>query len=227
MKHANVSISILTYTALDACKRTLAAILPTLDGAKLILTANGNPCAADFFYNTQAEYPDTVVAVNRSNMGFVIPNNMAFDRCYTEFFVLLNDDCIPPPDWLDKLKAAFTDPKCAITGARGTCQTLDTDFIGRRGNQLDYIEASCMMIRASMMTRPLFDPAIKFAYCEDADLCLRVRERGLTIAQADFACEHRRNTTSRHIPGIRHIMADNFATCRKRWAFYLQHRRFK
>ena len=126
------------------------------------------------------------------------------------------------------LKAPFsTDSMMAITGAKGTCQTLDDQFIGRPGNHLDYLEFSCAMVRRSVIVGKLFSDYIRFAYCEDADLCLRLREKGYRIAQADFKLvEHFRNTTSRAVPGIQYILQNNLAVCRKRWAFYLQHRKF-
>lgn len=165
MTHANVTISILTYTALDACKKTIAAILPTLQGAKLMLTANGNPSAGDFFFGVQFDHPNTQVFVNRENHGFIGPNNVAFSFCDTEFFVMLNDDCIPPPDWLDKLKSPFADPLVAVTGAKGTCQTIDANFVGRKGDRLDYIEGSCMMVRREAIVGRLFSDYLRFAYC--------------------------------------------------------------
>lgn len=224
--HDDVTISIVTYNALLQCRRTIEAILPTLDGARLVMSANGNKSALDYFYEVRAKYANTAVISHPDNMGFIIPNNYVFSKCWTKYFVMLNDDCIPPPDWLDKLKAALEPRHTVIAGARGTCQTLDANFIGRPGKELDYIEASCMMLKRDMMTKPLFSDDIVFGYCEDADLCLRVRQRGYEIAQADFACEHKRNTTSRTIPGIRSIMERNFETCRRKWSFYLKNRRF-
>lgn len=226
MKHSDVTISILCYTALAECKRTITAILPTLEGARLILTSNGNPEVADYFYEVRRQHQSTAVIVNTVNAGFIAPNNYAFEKCWTRLFVMLNDDCIPPPDWLDKLKAALAPRENVIAGAKGTCQHLDERFIGRTGGELEYIEGSCLMLKRDMMTKPLFADYCTFAYCEDADLSLRVRERGYSIAQADFTCEHKRNTTSRQIPGIRHILEHNLATCQKRWANYLKHRSF-
>lgn len=227
MIHSNVTIHVVTYTALVEAARCLKAVMATRQGAKMILTANGNQAVADYFHWIAANFPDVKVRVNRENQGFIFPTNEAFRECDTEFFAVINDDAVPPPQWLSMMKAKFTDSKMAVVGAKGGCTTLDPNFVGHKGNQLDYIEFSCAMIRCELMTTPLFSPYLKFAYGEDADLCLRVRERGLLIAQADFAIEHNRNTTSRKVPGIRHIMADNFATCRKRWGYYLKHRKFE
>jgi GT2 family glycosyltransferase len=226
MIHSDVTISILTYTAVAHARRTLSVILPGLDGAKLILTANGNPSAADLFYDIQTGYPNCLVVNNPVNQGFLRPNNVAFSFCTTPYFVTLNDDCIPAPGWLDKMKAELT-AGVAIVGAKDTCQHIDDDFIGRRGGALEYIEASCMMVRCDLMTRPLFSTYLTHSYCEDADLSLRVRERGYAIAQADFVCNHPHGATSRTVPGIRHILLNNTAVCQKRWANYMKTRTFE
>lgn len=230
MNHSDVTISVLTYTAIDKCKRLMELLLAEKSGAKFFLTANGDKQVSAYFRRLQETHPEISIHVvhNYTNQGFIAPNNLAFGNTDTPFFVLINDDAIPPPGWLDMLKAPFVDPLMAVTGARGTCQTLDERFIGRPGNMVDYIEASCMMIRREHIVGDLFSSYLHFAYTEDADLCLRLRERGLKIAQADFKLvEHFRNTTSRMIPGIRHLMEQNFATCRKRWSYYLQHRKFE
>ena len=231
MIHSDVTISVICYTALDKCRRLMTHLMEENSGARFILTANGNPQVSSYFNWLKANHPAVQIDVihNQLNQGFVIPSNLAFSLAGTEYVVLINDDALPPKDWLSMLKAPFAgDDKMAVTGAKGTCQTLDENFVGRHGNQLDYVEGSCMCIRRSHIVGKLFSDYIKVGYCEDADMCLRVRERGLKIAQADFKLvEHFRNTTSRTIPGIRHIMAQNFATCRKRWAFYLRHRKFE
>lgn len=230
MTHSDVTISVLCFTALEKCKRLMEFLVAENSGAKLILTANGNPRVSEYFNWLRANHPTVNIEVihNQINQGFIGPSNFAFYIARTEYVVFLNDDALPPKNWLSMLKVPFSDPMMAVTGAKGTCQTLDDNFIGRPGNQLDYLEFSCAMVKRSVIVGKLFSDYLRFAYTEDADLCLRLREKGYRIAQADFKLvEHFRNTTSRTIPGIRHIMADNFATCRKRWGFYLQHRKFQ
>lgn len=229
MTHSDCTISVICFNALDKCERLMAFLVAENSEARLILTANGNPDVSAYFNWIRANHSTVPIEVvhNQINQGFIGPSNLAFSLAQTEYVVFLNDDALPPPNWLSMLKAPFTDPLMAVTGARGTCQTLDGNFVGRPGNYLDYIEASCMMVRRSLMPTPLFPKELRIGYGEDAWLCLELREKGYKIAQADFKLtEHFRNTTSRTIPGIRHIMADNFATCRKRWAYYLQHRKF-
>ncbi len=230
MTHSDVTISVICYTAIEKCKRLMIFLLAENSGARFILTANGNAEVSRYFNWLKAVNPSVDIEVihNQLNQGFITPSNLAFDICSTDYYVALNDDALPPPNWLSMLKVPFIDPLMAVVGAKGTCNTLDENFVGHRGNCLDYVEFSCAMVRRSAIVGRLFSDYLRFAYGEDADLCLRLRERGLKIAVADLVLtEHFRNTTSRTIPGIRHIMEQNFATCRKRWAFYLKHRKFE
>lgn len=227
MIHSDVTIHVVTFTALAEAARCLKVVMANRHGAKLILTANGNQAVADYFNWIAANFPDVRVKANQKNEGFIYPTNEAFSECSTDFFTVINDDAVPPIQWLSMMKAKFIDDKMAVVGAKGGCTTLDANFVGHRGNHLDYCEFSCAMMRRELMPSPLFDESLKFAYGEDAFLCLLLREQGYKIAQADFILEHNRNTTSRRIPEIRAIMEKNFATCRKRWSFYLKHRKFE
>lgn len=230
MKHSDVTISILTHTALDECRRCLSAVLNSREGAKLILTANGNAEAAEYFEKLAMQHENIEVIVNIQNLGFIGPNNEAFRRCETRYFVMLNDDAIPPPEWLDKMKDALAHPDAVISGPSE--RWLSGDFVGRswRGGtsmEPEFIEGSCLMLKSSLV-RPygLFAPDLAWAYCEDADLCLRMRQIGLTIHKADFILEHRAGTTSREVPHLHDAMRQNFVVCKNRWARYLQTRRF-
>lgn len=230
MNHTDVSISVICYTALTKCQRLMDFLIAENSGATLILTANGDPEVSRYFNWLRANHPGVKIEVihNQINQGFIGPSNLAFSLCETDFYVALNDDALPPENWLSMLKVPFMDPLMAVVGAKGACNTLDENFVGHKGNQLDYVEFSCAMVWRKHIIGKLFSDYLRFAYGDDADICLRLRERGLKIAVADFELkEHFRNTTSHTIPGIRHIMAQNFATCRKRWSYYLKHRKFE
>lgn len=224
------TVSILCYTQLQLAKRCIQSVLQNSPpDVQLILTANGNPEAAAYFAELASRFSNIRVVVNSENLGFIEPNRRALAMCETEYFLLLNDDATVPPGWLDKLEAPFLkDPRCAISGAKGTCQSLDETFMGRPGGPVDYIEGSCLMILTGLAKKfGLFSEYLHFAYCEDADLCLRMREQGYTVHQADFSLAHHvRGATSKHIPNLRAIMERNFSACRQRWAYYLRRRQF-
>jgi len=225
------SISIITHSALSQAKRCIDSVLSNSDGEdfELILTANANPAALKYFSHIATLFPSTQVVNNPTNMGFIEPSNNALTLASGTYFVALNDDCTVPGRWLERLEKPFLDdPRCAISGARGGCCTLDDNFIGHKGATVDFIEASCLMIRTDLALKyGLFDEELKVGYAEDADLSLRYRSLGYHIAQADFVLEnHVAGTTSATVPGLNKIMQANFALCRRRWATYLKTRKF-
>lgn len=230
-KAVKYSIAITTYTAINQAKRCIESVLANsgTDDFELILTANGSVKAAEYFGDLAAKRADVQLIVNLQNEGFIVPSNRALRIAQGELFVLLNDDCTVPERWLERLEKPFLDdPKCAISGARGGCCTLDENFVGHKGDRLDYIEGSCLMIRTELARKyGLFCEELKMAYGEDADMSLRYRQLGYTIHQADFALEnHVAGTTAATVPGLAKIAQQNFALCRKRWAHYLKTRKF-
>lgn len=232
------SISVVCYTNLEGARACIASVLVNSRDFELILTANGNPEAARFFCDLQRQYPGIVFpVVNDTNLGFIEPNRRALNIAQGTYVVLLNDDATVPPGWLDMLEAPFRDernPRAAITGAVGGCRTLTEEYDGNLGPHLDYIEGSCMCCKVEIMRRlphGLFAPYLFFAYCEDSDLCLRVKQAGYTIHEAPFSIIHHRGGTSAKLPADEAKVlwaqaAKNREACLERWAYYLKYRRF-
>lgn len=226
------SISILTHSALPLAKQCIQSVIENSASHEyeLILTANGNPEAAAYFVGIAKKYPDRVqVVINQHNQGFIEPNKHALQLARGTHFIMLNDDATVPPGWLDKLEAPFlANPKCAISGAAGGPSSLNNDFIGFRGQRFEYVEGSCLCVLTDLARQHgLFSSYLEFAYAEDADLCLRMRELGYTIHQADFRlASHATAATSATVPGLQKYMLANFEACRRRWAGYLKTRSF-
>lgn len=232
MKHSDCTISIICFNAIDACKRTLSAVLDSREGATLILTANGNPEVAEYFDKIASQRDNIKVLKNATNQGFVQPSNWAFSLCETPLFVALNDDALPPTNWLDKLKEAIAPEKVLIAGPDE--RWLDHNFVGHqwRGGmpmEPDFIQGSCMMVKADALKEAglfLFWPELRVAYAEDAELCLRVRSLGYAIARADFDIIHKAGTTTRTVPELHDAMRENFGKCVEKWGAYLKTRKF-
>lgn len=223
-----VTISILTYTALRQVKACLASVLQSKQPYKLILTANGNPEVAAYFQHFAAEFPNVRVIVNPNNEGFIEPNKQALHLCDTELFVMLNDDTVVPPDWLDKLIEPFDLYKtAALSGPVGGCQTLQPTFHGMKGRDFEYLEGSCLCCKTEVMKKHgLFDPHLRWAYGEDSDLSLRMRCLGYTLHQVSFPIRHEIAATSRFVKDVRLHQAANHAYLIKRWGHYLRVRSF-
>jgi GT2 family glycosyltransferase len=229
MNNPKFTISILTYTALDHAKKCISAVLKQgCHSVELFLTSNGSTEAYEYFRNLSARHPHITIIEYKKNEGFIKPTQRAFELCQSEFFVVLNDDTVPPVNWLELMSAEFEKhSQAAIVGIKGAPCSIGDNIGGYVGSNLEYIEFSCAMLRTSVFKQHgLFDPALIGAYCEDQDASLRVRELGYTIHQVDMDIQHQRNTTSQHVPEVRGWIDNNVGFMQKRWAHYLKVRRF-
>lgn len=222
------TVSMLCYTALRQAKASIASILRSPEPFRLILTANGNPDAAAYFTQLSAEFPNITVVINEKNQGYIEPQKHAFSLCQTEFFVMLNDDTLLPADWLQKIAAEFDRfPTAALVAPRGGCQSLRPDFHGYSGPSFEYLNGACLGCKSEIIRKHgLFDPHLVWAYGDDADLSLRMRELGYTLHYADFELQHEVGATSRHVKEVRQNQSLNHAYLVDRWSPYLRLRTF-
>lgn len=221
------TISILCHSQLELAKLCIRSVLNGGGEFDLILTANGNPDAAQYFNLLAKIHPHIRVVVNEVNKGFIFPNEVALSLTNTELFCMVNDDCILPLGWLGKIKPSFElNPKAAIVGPRGF--RLRDNFVGGlEGSPIEYIEGVCLAVRTDLAKQHgLFDPELKWAYGEDAELSIRMRSLGYTIHQADFPIHHKPGSTSCNVPETRVYFAKNHNYLRKKWAEYLKTHRF-
>lgn len=223
---SKVTVSILTYTALEHSKRCIQTVLSHTKDVHLILTANGNPKVAAYFQELASQIANITVVVNEKNEGFWKPNNHAFSLCRTPYFVMLNDDAVPPPGWLDKLMAPLEEnEKGAVSGPDDGCCSLHDTFHGFRGPMREYVEGSCMMVKTDVARQHgLFEEMPAPAYGEDSFLSLRYRELGYTLHWVPLRVPHVRAATSRHIPDVRRWQQMNHAFLRRRFSQYLLNR---
>lgn len=222
------TISILTYSAVAQAKACLASVLAGGGEFDLILTANGSHEALALFEEMKSKRPGTIVVARSQNDGFIEPNRYALSLTTNPLFVILNDDAIVPPGWLDLLVSEFAKfPTAALAGPTGGCNSLHSNFHGFVGSNFEYLEGSCLACKTEIVKKHgLFDPHLNFAYGEDSDLSLRMRELGYTLHRANFTIRHERNATSRHVAEVAVWQERNHAFLRQRWANYLQTRRF-
>lgn len=221
------SISVIAPSDPIITKKCVDSILRHSQDFELLLTDNGSTDGVtQLFVELSAEHPNVRVIRNERNMGFSRPHAKALELSVGKFFVLLNNDAVVPPMWLHHLELPLLEnPSGVISGPRGGCTFLDGHFVGHMGS-LDYIEGACMMVKADVVKKHgLFAPHLFFAYSEDADLCLRMRQLGYTIHEANFVLEHTRGHTSRKMKIIPAIKEQNHYASYPRWQFYLNSRR--
>jgi GT2 family glycosyltransferase len=149
---------------------------------------------------------------NPRNLGFGNGCNQGLARVETEFALVINPDAVLHPDAMAALVAAADRyPEAAMLGPAVTTPDGCVEF-GRRpvladprlgpdglpppdGDCcIDYVGGAVMLLRMSALARTgAFDPAI-FLYCEDDDLCHRLRAAGYTLVVVPAA-------RARHVGG--------------------------
>lgn len=225
------SISILCLNNLALTKRCIDSILEAgwfvRDGMELLIHDNGSTDGTREYLKELAERPDITVTRSETNLGFIRPNIQNLAMARGEYYILLNNDCVVPPRWLETLEAPFlkhTD--AALSGPEGSCSQLLPNFHGTVGKK-EYIEGSCLCCKtATIRYHCLFSPELTGAYGEDSDLSLRMRELGYSLHWVPLALMHTRGATSAMVPQVRQWQEANHLYLRRRWAHYLRVRTF-
>lgn len=243
------SVIVLCHNHLETTKRCLEALFLTdLSQARIIVVDNGSTDGTDEYLLKLIEcllgpeQSGLITPVFRSaNEGVGAGYNSGFKLVDSEFVVTLNNDMIiHEPDWLEKLNEPFGDQQVAQVGLEGSHCVLDLLGIGHKIDEFsvslgdlmlpDYVETSCMMARtdAILFCGPLFDPAFKFAYCEDADLSLRLRKAGFAIEHVPLNVEHIGGVTlqDQKTVGAKEFYVENHLFMQKRWGKYLRTKEF-
>lgn len=148
--------------------------------------------------------------------GNNIAIRLAYRSFSPDYFLLLNNDTVVDSDLLNKLVgAAESDSTIGFTGPKVLCYSHNRseDIISSAGGRVeiakgratkigfgevdngqydyskdvDYIEGSCILVRASMLPQIGLMDSAYFAYWEETDWCWRAREAGYRCVYAPEA----------------------------------------
>lgn len=234
-------ISLLIYNQKVITKTCIDSILANTVGEyKLILVDNAsNRDTALFLQEYAASNPDKIIYHrNDDNLGFMKAHNNVFRLHASDFFCVLNNDVvINEMGWNEKFQDAFTSPQVAIVGPMQRFCFINPQGIGGMRpphiQQPDYIEGWCLFVKTDIIKanlRDLFDETyLNFAFCEDADLSLRIRQLGYEIKEVPVNIQHMHNHTfksERLLINFKWHEENNRALLIRRWKHYLKHRVF-
>lgn len=201
-----VSVVIVSYNTRQLLLECLGAIE---DHHEVIVVDNASSDgSADAVAQT---YPRATVIRNPKNVGFGSANNQGLAIAKHEQVLLLNSDARPEPGAIDELAAALDDPEVVAAGGRlqhpdgslqeSACNALtlwavlcEQLFLERifkgsalfnsywvsgrlpKGGDVEQVMGACLMMRNVERFEERF-----FLYCEDTELCKRLRKHGRIV----------------------------------------------
>lgn len=180
-RDASKDIIIVVHDQLDYLKQCINSVKEHTKNYHIYIWDNASgKQTADYIEQLVKEGCGTVISMRSdTNTGFIIPNNELVGWGESEYIILLNSDTKVCSGW-DKAMTGFLDshPNVAQIGYWGGHIGADgRGFGGANGYEVDYIPGWCFCIsRATYNEYGLFDNQLTFAYCEDADLSLRLKE---------------------------------------------------
>ncbi|WP_456407549.1 glycosyltransferase family 2 protein [Thiolapillus sp.] len=122
------SVVIVNFNAGELLLRSLAGVLESNTAVEVILVDNAS--ADGSAAQAQKQYPQIRLIQNARNRGFATAANQGLRAASGEYLLLLNPDCIPAPDTLEKMIAVLRDyPEAGMAG----CRILNPDGAEQRG----------------------------------------------------------------------------------------------
>jgi glycosyltransferase involved in cell wall biosynthesis/GT2 family glycosyltransferase len=198
----------------------LARVLASLGGGhQTIVVDNGSEGGA--VAQACERFEDVEVTRLESNEGYTRAVNLGVERADGDAIVLLNDDCVCDPGFVEAITGAL-DPPSGVAMAAGVMRDWrDRDRIDSAGMELDetllvfdYLNGEPVSVLENGVRDPIgpsgaaaaFDRATfrsvggfdenLFAYWEDVDLVLRLRRLGLHCVLAEAAIgDHEHSAT--------------------------------
>jgi GT2 family glycosyltransferase/SAM-dependent methyltransferase/glycosyltransferase involved in cell wall biosynthesis len=203
----DVSIIVPVYNKWALTRACLTSIVQTSLGAGIryeVILADDS--STDETIHAASAFPGLRVARTPSNLGFLRNCNNAAQGARGRYLLLLNNDTVVMPDWLDSLHRVMEDrPEIAIAGSKllypdGRIQEAGGAIfadgrarnVGRgrmrddpqfsTGREVDYISGASIMVRRKFWEAVNgFDERFKIAYCEDSELAMSARALGMTV----------------------------------------------
>jgi GT2 family glycosyltransferase len=201
---ASVSVIIVNWNSGELLSRCISSLLQQTVLSREIIVFD-NASTDDSIECIFDQYPMVRVIESKRNLGFAAANNLAIQDASSDsdWFVLLNPDAFPEPDWLEALlSAATTHPEYSFFGSR----LMDANSPAVADGIGDVYHSSGLVWRAghgrelgteSSIAREIFSPCAAaamfrkdaflaaggfdedyFCYVEDVDLGFRLRLLG-------------------------------------------------
>jgi len=200
-----ISIIIPIYGKINYTLNCLSSISKNLPNTSFeIIVINDN--SPDDSLKTLRKIKNLRILNNKLNQGFIFSCNKGAEASVGKYLYFLNNDTEVTPGWLDNLLQTFINfPKTGLVGSKliypdGTLQEAGCIIwkdgsawnFGRHkdpnlpiynyAREVDYCSGASILVPKSIFNNlGGFDMDYAPAYCEDSDLCLKIRNKGLRV----------------------------------------------
>ncbi len=184
----------------------------------------------------ESRFPQARLIRNTGNEGFCAANNQGFAAARGEYFVLLNNDAVADPRWLEELvRTAEAHPRAGMVASKiyvhGTAKTIDKighliyfdgQNRGRGSGETDcgqydtpgevlWPDGCAALFRREMIEEAGGFDEDFFAYADDAELGMRGRLLGweAVLAPASLVYHHRGATLGKYSNARIHLIERN------------------
>jgi len=194
-----VSVYVPCYNAAEHLAPVIEAVLQqTLSAGEILIIDDGS---RDATAEIAARYPVSLIR-HEGNRGLAAARNTGFRSARNELVASLDADCIPAPDWLEKLVPRMEDD--AIVGAGGRLLETMQHTIADRWRRAHlsqewgntplpnprFLFGNNNIFRKSAVDRAGgYDETLR-TNGEDVDICTRIRRLGYELAYEPAAVVH-------------------------------------
>jgi GT2 family glycosyltransferase/tetratricopeptide (TPR) repeat protein/glycosyltransferase involved in cell wall biosynthesis len=204
---------------------------------QLVIVDNGS--SEDVAY--EADQNNLEVIRNEANLGFAAACNQGIRHTHGEYVVILNNDTIVTPGWLERLIWHMEDdPGLGILGVTtnyaGSEQEIPAGYKTERAlydfseavyrkhrhhrHETDKVVAVCALLRREMLRAVgLFDARFGLGNFEDDDICLRAHVAGYKVAFAKDVFIHHAGSKTFQALGVDYgrLMEENRKSFEAKW----------
>lgn len=180
-------IIVIVHDQLDYVKKCVESLYENTKNFVLYLWDNNSlPPTKEYLEEVARNNHNVVLHRHSENVGFIYPNNEMARKGNSPYIILLNSDTEVRRGWDTALIGWLKgNPDCKQVGYEGGLLEPDGKGNGRSwcGTNIDYICGWCFCIdRDTYNALGLFDEYnLSFAYGEDSDLSLRIKESGYEV----------------------------------------------
>lgn len=205
--------------SLEACLRAMGrqTVLP---GEVIVVWQGADSPTRDRAEALAAELPVPVRVLHLAEPGIVPAENLALDHASGELILLIDDDAVAPPDWLERHAAHYADPAVGAVGGpainfspegarfpingrepvgritwlgriHGNMHDPPDDRRARPAFEVEHLVGYNMSLRRSAFGR--FEERLRrYWQLFEADACLQARARGYRVLfDPGIVVEHR------------------------------------